>query len=209
LGVAWREALAQMWHKGGLWSTVVSGTVCLGVLLSPWTPGVAGQAPGETPVLVKIAPPVSMVSVSGTVGIDVEVDNVEGLYGVDVRFTFDPELLAVVDANQSRPGIQVQPGTFLTGAGSYFAALNAADNAAGTVAFALTLLNPAQPVSGSGAVVHIDFRALRAGTGVLHFTSVVLVDRNADTMLSVQQDGEINASAAPVSKTIWIPLIIR
>ena len=72
-----------------------------------------GSAPTASPALVRIAPSQAQVLVGQTVDIGVEIQNVEGLYGIDLLLAFDPQALAVVDMDPELEGIQVQLGTFL------------------------------------------------------------------------------------------------
>ena len=75
----------------------------------------------------------------------------QNAYGIDVRATFDPQVVEVVDADPAKDGIQLSPGTFPQ---PDFVARNVADNQAGTLRYAITQVNPTQPVSGTGVHFH-------------------------------------------------------
>lgn len=90
--------------------------------------------------------------------VDILADDVPSVYGVDVRLRFDPAQLEVVDSDASTPGIQLAHGDFIDPAQS-FILQNRADNVAGTIDYALTLLHPAAPAQGDGILARITFRA--------------------------------------------------
>ncbi len=102
------------------------------------------------------------LSVNQEVTVDVQVENIPTIYGADIRLTFDPNVLEVVDADEDSPGIQLHPGQFIDPEKSFILQLSA-DNEAGTVDYALSLLNPAPPVEGKGILVQITFRAKAEG----------------------------------------------
>ncbi len=90
------------------------------------------------------------------------VGDVSGLYGAELRLSFNPDVLQVVDADEVISGTQITLGQF-----PYpdFVAKNEADNTAGTVWYAVTQLAPREPVSGSGTMATVRFRAKAAGAG--------------------------------------------
>jgi hypothetical protein len=122
-----------------------------------------GMAQTASPALVRIAPSQAQVLVGQTVDIGVEIQNVEGLYGIDLLLAFDPQALEVVDMDPELEGIQVQLGTFLEPG---FVLVNIADNQVGRLRLAMTQLSPAAPKSGSGVLIVIRLKglALKADT---------------------------------------------
>ncbi len=90
--------------------------------------------------------------------VDILAEGVPPVYGVDVRLRFDPAQLEVVDADASAPGIQAAHGDFINPAQSFILE-NRANNQAGTVDYALTLLRPAPPAQGNGVLARVTFRA--------------------------------------------------
>jgi len=108
---------------------------------------------------------VSVDSYTVTVGqeftVPVRIANVSNLYGADVRVAFDPAVLQ---------GVSVVGGGFLNypnwvirqgfyGPGPWCPSQCAW--------YALTQLRPALPVSGSGVLAYVTFRALQPGTSPL------------------------------------------
>ena len=74
--------------------------------------------------------------------VEVTLDGVSGLYGLDIRLEFDPTLLEVIDADGGKDGVQVSPGQIPS---PDFTVRNEVDNAAGGVWYAAT--PPTMPIA--------------------------------------------------------------
>lgn len=118
-------------------------------------------------------------------------EDVQELYGIEVHLTFDSKLVEVVDADPDKPDVQIQSEDWLKDG---FIAANRADNAAGKIDFAATLLNPAPPVNGSKSFAQITFRAKNDGTSPLKIEQVILTTRDAQVIPSQQQNGQLGVS---------------
>ena len=81
--------------------------------------------------------------------LELVAENVTDMYGAEFRVSYDPTLVAVQDAQPDKEGVQIEVGTLLP-ANQGFVVANAVDEAAGTITFAMTLLNPAPAATGSG-----------------------------------------------------------
>lgn len=90
--------------------------------------------------------------------VTIQVENAVGVYGGSIRLTYDPLALEPVTTDA---GVIV-PGDFFGGQPG-FTLKNTADAAAGSIDYATTLRQPAQPVTGSGVLGNVQFRALRDG----------------------------------------------
>ena len=122
---------------------------------------------------ILFSPSPAIIQACETVAVEVRVNDVFDLYGVDIKVAFDPGVLEVVDANPAKPGIQVQDGGFLS---PDFVVSREADNAAGTLEYAMTQVG-GSPVSGSGVLCTIFFQAKStAEDTALTFTQTDLVD---------------------------------
>ena len=113
-----------------------------------------------------------------TLTVDLYVQDVTGLFGIDLRTTFDPTIAQVVDEDTGplAPGVQLLPvGTFLH---PDYLARNLVDNTLGTIRYAASQTNPTAPATGSGPVARIRFTALQPGQFTMTFTSHELSDRN-------------------------------
>lgn len=123
--------------------------------------------------------------------VSIVIKDARGLYGVEFHLAFDPDIVEVVDADASRPGIQIQSGGWLTDA---FVAVNQADNTIGRIDYAVTLLNPAPPANGSGRIGLITFKAKTEGISPLKIEKASLVTRDAQEISTGQQEGVLGVS---------------
>lgn len=157
---------------------------------------IVGLAQGET--RVRLDPLASEVQVGETINVDIVIEDVADLYGVDVRLSFDPALLEVQDADPATAGVQIQKGTFPA---PDFVVRNEADNGAGTVWYAASQQNPTAPISGSGIAASITFKGLTMGASSVAFTYQKIVKRDGERIPAGTQDGQIVvlAGAAPTS----------
>ena len=183
----------RRWRPGSL---VVGPAVCLAVLLSltgwPWAAPVSALPAAVT---VTLSPsPASIVNCE-TIPVQVWVNSVTGLYGADVRLSFNPNVVEVVDADPTKAGVQVQDGSLLA---HDFVVSRDADNVAGTVQYILTQLNPTSAVDGSGVLFTILFRAKAASISPLSFTRVNLANRSGGFIAASGVDGTVGTGAPAI-----------
>jgi hypothetical protein len=164
--------------------TVLAAIILLSVVTFTQQPAAAR---GQT--LVRLSPREPQVGEDSTASLEVQLENVENLYGFDIRLSFDPNVVEVVDADPDVDVIQVQHGNLLN---LDFVVRNGADNAEGTVWYAITQMNPSEPVSGSGVAFTVTFRGKEAGaTSPLRITHGQLVTRSGEEIPTTTEDGEI------------------
>jgi LysM repeat protein len=145
--------------------------------------------------MVAITPAQSQVTCGEQVPVEIRINNVTGLYGVDVRVTYDPSVVEVADANPTAPGIQIQPGNFPDVAnGQGLVQVNNVDPAQGTISYAAIRLNPADPQTGSGVIATITFRGKANGPSPVNLAWVMLSDRNARPIAAELANGSITSS---------------
>jgi Cohesin domain len=147
----------------------------------------AGSA-SATSLSFSSGPPV--VRVGDAFALDVQVDDVAGLYGFQFDLLFDPTIVRAVD---------VAEGPFLTsgGAATSFAPGDI-DNTFGTVLFTgNTLLGPAPGASGSGVLARLTFQALAEGRSPLAFGNVVLLDAALEVIGSTAFGRSLDVAAVP------------
>ena len=162
----------------------------LGVTLLATQPASRGFAQGSTTILIH--EPSSNVNVGDTVTVDIKIESVTDLYGVDVRLSFDPALLEVQDAEPGTTGVQIQKGAFPA---PECVIKNEADNSAGTIWYAVSQMNPTEPVSGAGVVASITFKGLAEGTSSVDFTYHKLVERDGEPITpTTVYSGEITVN---------------
>jgi hypothetical protein len=159
---------------------------CLGLTVGVALPmGVLAQSAA----LVHVTPLPVTVREGQTAAAHVRVEDAQDLYGLDIRLKFDPAVAEVVDADPEVEGVQILPGDLLK---PDFVVRNVADNAAGTVWFALTQLNPSEPVTGSGVVFTVTFRGKQVGASTpLTITYQKLAQLTGDILAASVEDGEL------------------
>jgi len=160
--------------------------------------------------IVLVNPPSQSVNQNATVTVEVKIDSVTDLYGVDLRLTFDAAKLEALDANTSLSGVQVEQGAFMNPAQGFMAS-NVVDNTAGTVQYAFALLSPAPAVTGSGVLIRITFRAKAAGNALVTLNSATLSNNQALPITSTLANGSItivpvaSPTAAPTAAPTAVP----
>lgn len=155
---------------------------------------VAAGAPGEPEAQVRIEPAQAQVGEGLTAALQVRVEGVHDLYALDIRLTFDPAVVQVVDADPATAGVQVWPGDLLA---LDLVARNTADNEAGTIWFAMSQANPSPPVSGSGVAFGVTFRGRPGGgNSPLAVSYARLATRDGRAIPVAVQGGVLNVVAA-------------
>ncbi len=136
----------------------------------------------------------SNLVVGREVTVDVLVEDAPLIYGVDVQVAFDPNLLEVVDADESQDGVQFEPGDFLDPEQS-FVLQNHASNETGTIDYALALFNPAPPVQGDGLLARITFRAKATGQTTISIAEGLFGTQTGETIAPALMNTEISVVA--------------
>ena len=138
--------------------------------------------------IVRSDPTQLEINVGQIATLNVVLADAQNVYGIDVSATFDPQVVEVVDADPAKDGVQASPGAFPM---PDFVARNIADNQAGTLRYAITQVNPTEPVNGSGVIFSVQFRA-KASSGQSAFTigPVEVADRTG-AMLDVQLESGV------------------
>jgi Cohesin domain len=145
---------------------------------------------------VEVSPPSQTVHLGDAAQVDILVNNVANLYGAEIHLTFDQTIVFAQGTDPATTKVQVALGPLLT-SGDYFVAVNSGDNMKGRIDVGLTELNPTAPVSGSGAVIQVTFRAHAVGTTNIHIASALLADRDGMVIDATAQDGTITVVGPP------------
>ena len=150
--------------------------------------GTTGCSTPCTGTRLHISPTVSTVGISDTVTVDVMVDSVADLYGVEFYLSFDPDIVQVEDAI---PGgdVNIIPGDFLQPGAVVFR--NYVNNSTGEIEYVQTREGTVPGVDGSGVLARIVFHGKAAGTSPLAFTLHVLGDPMSVPIAHGTADGEI------------------
>jgi hypothetical protein len=198
------------WHRIGR-SFLKSSLAVLTIALS--LTGSVSAAPGQE-AIVRPDPLISAIPVGGQVVIDIYIQDVQNLYGVDIRLGYDPTVLEVQDANPAVSGVQIQPlSSFVK---PDFVVRNKACNAvdpadpacliAGIVRYAVTQVNPSAPASGSGPVAAVTVKRLTPDATPLWIVTHDLSDRYGVTIASTTQKGRVDLLEA---RYLFLPLVVR
>jgi len=138
--------------------------------------------------VVRFAPSSTNLSVGQTAAVSVQVDSVTGLAGSDILMSFNPAVLEVQDADPATAGVQVALGSFLK---PDFVLKNEVDTAQGKINIAFVQRAPTPPVSGSGVLATITFKAKANGTSALTFNTVALATADGAAIANSPQNGQV------------------
>jgi hypothetical protein len=153
---------------------------------------------------IRFVPSITAAEVGDTINVDIETDDVSELYAIEVHVAFDVARLQVLDDNPTEAGIQILPGSLFPKSDPSYVVLNQADNTAGTIDFAITLLAPEAPLSGSGTLATIRMAARMAGTAQMSWAFTQMADGDGQTIAHTATDVQIEI-AEPDSEPEPVP----
>jgi hypothetical protein len=130
---------------------------------------------------LKLLAPERSLEIGDEFTVEVWIEETPAMYGAESHLSYDPETVAVVDADTTKSGVNVHPGTFLD-LEQGFELQNQADNERGTIDYAVTLLNPALPVEGSGLFFNITFRVKAARPTTIEVNKSLFGTPNAEAI---------------------------
>lgn len=142
----------------------------------------------DTGSVIYFQPSNPQLTTGSTMTIDIFVENVENMNGVDIQINFNPAIIQVDDAITDQEGVQIQPGDFLE---PDFIAQNEVNNTTGALSYIVIQLPPTPPVSGTGLLATLIVRGVNDGISDLTFTSVQLTNSNIQLIPVVIQNGQI------------------
>ena len=156
---------------------------------------------------VYITPASASMSPGETLNLTVKVDAIAYIYGAQYRIEFDPDVLEVVDADPSMPGVQIGSAAMLPE--GLFYEMNQVDNATGVISYTATILEPGEPVAGSGAFGSIAFRAKTEGQSAIAFEGnarwpLALTDRSGYAVAAEWTDGAVVVG----NERMYLPLTL-
>lgn len=135
---------------------------------------------------------------AGQLAVDVIAENVTNMYGAEFRLKYDPTKLAVKDENANQEGVQIAPGTLLSPDRGFIVA-NDVNESEGSIIFAMTLLNPAPPVSGSGPLARVTMNVLQDGPSTIDVERAKLVAVDLQTIPSQTEALAIDNTGQPAA----------
>lgn len=171
----------------------------LAALLAALVPG-AARLRAQTAASIGPAPAQLELAVGQVGSITVVLDGVQGAYGIDVRGTFDPNVIEIVPAQPNTP---LAAGGFIL---PQALGANRIDNGAGTFQWAYSLMSPSEPVNGSGSVFVLQVRGKSAGqTTVITLTAVDVADRDGMALGVTRRAGTVKVLAGEGAATPIAP----
>ncbi len=105
---------------------------------------------------ISVVPDVDQATAGQEFTVKIQVTNADQIYGASFELSFDPSAFEVLQP----ASLVVEPGSFFDGIAG-FPLQNTVDAETGTISFALTLTQPAEPISGDGVLGTVTFRALK------------------------------------------------
>lgn len=144
---------------------------------------------------VTVSPAKTVLTCNQSKQVDILINDVTDLFGVDLKIGYDPNVVEVVDADAANPGVQVKPGNLPdVSGGQGLVQENIVDVATGTINYSAIRLAPAPAQSGSGVIVSITFKGKAAGSSPVKLTAVALANETALPIEATKTDGAINVS---------------
>jgi hypothetical protein len=174
--------------KGKQFSIVII-MMSLFLVAQVWIAGAQDSTPRSW-----LAFPVEQATAGQEFTVTVNVGGANEVYGGSFQLLYDTQAFEVVVTDSKA----VTPGPFFGDAPS-FPLKNSADSTGGTVDYALTLTQPAQPVSGDGVLGTITFRALKDAPVSIQLTKADLVSpefTEVDGRLIAQKINQVEAQIA-------------
>jgi LysM repeat protein len=151
----------------------------------------AAQPVAQESTVLHFDPAPAQVTVGSVVAVQLRLENVENLYGIEVHLTFDKDVVQIEDDDPNRDGVQITSGEIPH---PDFTVQNMVDNFGGRLDYAVVQLAPRAAASGSGVVATIHFRGVRPGSSAIHFTKAKLASPDGFAIPVTLQDGSINVT---------------
>jgi hypothetical protein len=180
-------------------SGLPASTALVGVPVSSSKPAGHGLLLQDGTVVI-LDPANIAVGVAELAEVDIRIEDVANMDYADVILAFDPELLEVVDDEPGEDGVQIQPGDWMS-PGSLEA--NWVDQDGGEISFAQV---SDEPVSGSGVLATITFRAKASGVSALEFDDVILEDPDFEPISAIVEDGSVTVTEGEGAGPLTSPL---
>ena len=165
-----------MTHKTNSFIVFAAIIICL-LAAQIFTAPATAQTGGAILLFDPKAPEIGLDQVEK---VDLILDNASDIYALDLRGSFDPRAVELVDMDLKQDGVQMVPGNFPK---PDFLVRNTADNAAGTFMYVLTQVNPTPPASGKGVVLSLYFKGkINGQSSKLAVTFVESADRRGNKL---------------------------
>jgi hypothetical protein len=186
-------SFTSFWVKGNAWMilALVFTLLFSGVVAAPLEKGGAQVLSASLMPNVYFSPDPIEIGVGAIRDVNLMVENVEGLYALEIRISFPNSLAQVVDADPGVPGVQIRDGDIFSGFHAY-TIQNSADNATGRIEYIRSIAGSDRGRDGSGIIATIPLRGVAAGQGVMAFVEVVLCERDGTSISATYRDSRVN-----------------
>jgi len=113
--------------------------------------------------------------------VDIVVEDIDGLYAIEIRISYPNGLVNVVDADPGEPGVQIVDGNIFDGFDTY-TIQNSADNSTGVIEYIVSITASTTGKTGSGTIATIPLHGVTLGEAVMSFVEVVLCERDGTSI---------------------------
>lgn len=160
---------------------------------SPPTP-----TPFPTPVLY-LEPEAASLVVGGEESIEVRIEKVADLYGIEFHINYDPSIVEILDEDGGMLGTQISFGAFLS---PDSVVQNEVDESTGMIHYAVSQAAPTPPRSGEGIVACFRVRALSVGATALGFHVTRLAHADGHSIAHGAAGGLVAVNARVVAGSV-------
>lgn len=124
--------------------------------------------------------------------IELQVNEIQNVYGMQVELNYNPSELQVVDAS-SKTGVQVHSSNFFPD--DAYDIANTVNTRSGNIRYAVSLLKPAEEISGSGSLIKLGFKTLTPEVASLQVETIKFGNKNGKKV-AVQYATDIGIAPA-------------
>jgi len=122
----------------------------------------------STTARVQVLPALPSIAVAITTTVSVRIEDAVNLWGLDLKLNYTP---SIVECAQPEAGTMPAPD---------ISAKNVCAN--GSAEYIVTQIAPRAPANGSGEIVRITFKCLKAGASPLRVDHLKIVDRDGQNL---------------------------
>jgi LysM repeat protein len=160
------------------------------------TIGPANAAPSaQSGTSVNISPSQTDLECDETALVEIRINDVSNLYGIDVKIGYDPNVIEIMDADDSDDDVQIQPGDLPdVSNGQGLIQVNAASD--GIISYAAVRLGQDMAQDGSGVIASMTIKGIAAGTTDLMFETVLVADETAGPIAADLNSGKVSVTCA-------------
>ncbi|WP_105168441.1 cohesin domain-containing protein [Pseudoalteromonas sp. T1lg23B] len=127
--------------------------------------------------------PSEQVKLGSEFYVDVLVEGLPNVYGVDLSLQYDPKAFQPIDSDDKQSGLQIENGNFFDDSRLYVLR-NSIDADLGKVSYIASQMSPAAEVYGNGRIARIKFKSLgEKNEGMLRIIKTEFGKRNGQTLV--------------------------